>query len=370
MDGVDGEGAPMGIGDFARASGLSAKALRLYDESGLLAPAEVDPVTGYRRYETAQLGRARLVARLRLAGMPLARIRVVADAADGRDGRDGRDGAAAAAELTSYWRQVEADTASARALVADLLAELADRPTAKEHHMSTTTTRIPHPEAAVGLGQGARETQEDAVRTGGGLYAVADGVGAVRGVARVALDVLAGPAPGDDATTALAGLDAGLARAAAAVAEHHPDDDAAATTLTAFVLLPGRLVSAHVGDSRLYLVRDGSLTRLTRDHTVVQTLVDEGRLTAEEARADERRVVLNRAVAAGAPYAPDLAVHVTAPGDRLVLTTDGVHGRLEPAALTGLLVADRPAAEVAAAVTAAVEAAGADDNHAVVVVDL
>jgi PPM family protein phosphatase len=196
---------------------------------------------------------------------------------------------------------------------------------------------------------------------------VADGVGAVQGVSRVALDALAEPAPGGDP---LALLDEGLAQAAAAVAEHYPDLPEAASTLTAVVLLPGRAVSAHVGDSRLYLVRDGSLTRLTRDHTLVQTLVDEGRLTADEARSDDRRVLLNRAVAAGSPYAPDLAVHATQPGDRLVLTTDGVHGRVEPAALATLLVADGGPDDVAAAVEAAVLAGEADDNYAVLVVDI
>ena len=65
------------IGEFARASRLSAKALRLYDELGLLRPARVDPDSGYRFYEPAQLERARLVAWLRRLGMPLARIRGV-----------------------------------------------------------------------------------------------------------------------------------------------------------------------------------------------------------------------------------------------------------------------------------------------------
>lgn len=63
----------MTIGDFARAAGLTAKALRLYDDLGLLRPARVDAGSGYRRYVPAQLERARLVARLRLLGMPLAR---------------------------------------------------------------------------------------------------------------------------------------------------------------------------------------------------------------------------------------------------------------------------------------------------------
>ncbi|WP_323793315.1 MerR family transcriptional regulator [Nocardioides sp.] len=345
--------AHLSIGDFARATGLSAKALRLYDEMGLLVPAEVDAFTGYRRYAPAQLDRARLVARLRLAGMPLARIRLVADLPPD----------SAAAELTSYWRQVEADTGSAGRLVAELVRELRRQ----ERDMTVNNEFTTHPEAAVRLGIGGRDTQEDAVRVGAGLYAVADGVGAVRGVASVALEALTEPVPGDDA---LAVLDAGVSRAARAIADHFPDQAEAATTLTVVVLDGERLVSAHVGDSRLYLVRGGSLTRLTRDHTLVQTLVEEGRLTAEEARNDERRVVLNRAVAATAGYAPDLAVHATEPGDRLVLTTDGVHGRVDPAALAGLLLTEASADDVAGAVVDVVEAAGADDNYAVLVVDL
>lgn len=67
------------IGAYARASRLSPKALRLYDDLGLLTPARVDPVTGYRWYDPAQLERARLVAWLRRLGMPLARISEVCD---------------------------------------------------------------------------------------------------------------------------------------------------------------------------------------------------------------------------------------------------------------------------------------------------
>ncbi len=65
----------LSIGEFARTSGLTPKALRLYDELGLLTPTRVDPFNGYRWYAPEQLDRARLVARLRLIGMPLARIR-------------------------------------------------------------------------------------------------------------------------------------------------------------------------------------------------------------------------------------------------------------------------------------------------------
>ena len=66
-------------GEFARRTRLSAKALRLYAEQGLLVPDRVDEVTGYRWYGAAQVGRARLIALLRRAGMPLARVREVVD---------------------------------------------------------------------------------------------------------------------------------------------------------------------------------------------------------------------------------------------------------------------------------------------------
>lgn len=96
------------IGEFARACRLSAKALRLYDELGLLRPAVVDPDNGYRRYAPDQLERARLVAWLRRIGMPLADIRGVVELT----------GAEAAEAVERYWRRVEADTEAGRRLAA------------------------------------------------------------------------------------------------------------------------------------------------------------------------------------------------------------------------------------------------------------
>lgn len=87
------------IGAFARACRLSPKALRLYDELGLLRPAKTDPLTGYRWYVPEQLDRARLVAWLRRVGMRLARIATVCDSPPGD----------ASAEVAAYWRQAEND---------------------------------------------------------------------------------------------------------------------------------------------------------------------------------------------------------------------------------------------------------------------
>ncbi|MFI8321657.1 MerR family transcriptional regulator [Streptomyces sp. NPDC085529] len=96
------------IGELAATTRLSPKALRLYGDRGLLPPARIDPRTGVRRYGPAQVERARRIALLRAAGLPLARIAAVLDA-DGED--SGR-------LLTAYWREQEAAHAARRSAVA------------------------------------------------------------------------------------------------------------------------------------------------------------------------------------------------------------------------------------------------------------
>src|SRR6201747_2149305 len=110
----------MTSGAFARASGLSRKALRLYDELGLLHPAQVDPVTSYRFYGPGQLEQARLVAWLRRLGMPLAQIRAVSTLPP----------AQAATELAAYWARVEAETSGRRELAVFLIGYLSGKETA------------------------------------------------------------------------------------------------------------------------------------------------------------------------------------------------------------------------------------------------
>lgn len=351
------------IGEFARATGLTAKALRLYDELGLLAPADVDERTGYRRYAPEQADRARLVARLRSAGVPLRRIATIVEL-------DDRE--AAAAELLSYWRQVEADTASARQVVATLVSQMRGHDT-----MEATTTPTPSVSSARRAGRGGRSLDLDRVYprehriaaqvTGQRLFAVADGYGS-DGAADAALDALEALDDVEVHADPLGALDDAVTRAAEAVAGRGPE--AGGTTLTALLLAGDRALVAHVGDSRAYVVRDGGLERLTRDHTVVQSLIDEGRLTEDEARTDDDRALLNRALAPGSPAAPDLSVRTVLPGDRFVLTTDGVHSVLEPRHLAEVLVAPGTPDEVARAVEDAVVAAGAPDNYGVVVVDV
>ena len=102
------------IGEFSRLSRLSPKALRLYDELGLLVPDHVDPATGYRWYADAQLDRARVVALLRRIGVPLAQIRDML----------ALDPASAAERIRDYWAGTEMEHAARRELVGYLVDRL------------------------------------------------------------------------------------------------------------------------------------------------------------------------------------------------------------------------------------------------------
>ncbi|MEU6522730.1 MerR family transcriptional regulator [Streptomyces sp. NPDC046924] len=127
-------GELLGIGAFAARARLSAKALRLYDRLGLLAPARVDEVTGYRYYRTGQVERARTVALLRQLDMPLARIAEVLDA---------DDGAAAADRLAAYWADVEARVAGQRTLAAFLRGRLSGRSSEMYGKFAVETVDVP-----------------------------------------------------------------------------------------------------------------------------------------------------------------------------------------------------------------------------------
>ncbi|WP_069466276.1 MerR family transcriptional regulator, partial [Actinacidiphila rubida] len=263
-------GELMTIGAFAKASRLSPKALRLYDELGLLAPAQVDPDSGYRRYAPGQLEQARLVAWLRRLGMPLARIRDVC-ALHARDGR------AAAAELRAYWAQIEAETAARR----DLAAFLADHLARKD---PATMTSTPQPltirYAALSDTGLVRASNQDAAYAGERLLAVADGFGAdgasaAAGAVEALRQLEEGAVPAGDLLNVLEDAVDRARTAVRGVAGTVPEE-ASGTTLTAMLWTGSQLALVHIGDSRAYLLRDGELFQITHDHTLVQSLVDEG----------------------------------------------------------------------------------------------
>lgn len=351
----------MSIGEFAKVSGLTPKALRLYDELGLLPPAQVDPRSGYRSYDRTQLDRAQLVGWLRGLGMPLARIRVVCDLPP----------LAAAAEVNSYWRQVEVDTAARRELVAFLVDQLSGRdagpaaePARWDLRSASRTDR--------GL---VRESNQDVAFAGRHLFAVADGFGAQgldRTAGAVAIDALA-PL---DADVPAARLLAVLGSATAAVRAAVRDFTAAApahastgTTLTAMLWSGACFALAHVGDSRAYLLRGGELSQITHDHTFVQSLVDDGRLTPEEAATHPKRASLLRALHTDDTIEPDLHLREAHPGDRYLLCSDGLHAVVAEPRLRHVLETAGTPRDAVDRLADLVHDAGAPDNAAYVVVD-
>jgi serine/threonine protein phosphatase PrpC len=359
---VDGErrtdAGLLTIGAFARASRLSPKALRLYDELGLLTPARVDPVSGYRHYAPAQLARARLVAWLRRLGMPLARIREVCELAP----------AAAAGAVAAYWERVEADTAARR----DLAAFLVDQLSRTREHMDMTEphTALTMRCAALTDRGLVRTAHQDAAYAGPRLLAVADGYGAGGGpAATAAIEQLKAVEETDlTSTDLLTALEEAAHRANRAAAP--PGDTATGSTLTALLRAGSQLALVHVGDSRAYVLRDSGLFRITHDHSLVQSLVDEGRLTPEEAPGHPQRALLLRSLDGGPAFAPDLQLLQARPGERYLLCTDGLSAVAPPEAVQGVLTTAADPAQAVRDLVALAHAAGAPDNVACVVADM
>jgi len=174
-----------------------------------------------------------------------------------------------------------------------------------------------------------RANNEDSVYAGARLLALADGMGghAAGEVASqlviAALAHLDDDEPGGDL---LSKLDDAVHQGNAAIAAHvdaEPELEGMGTTLTAILFAGNRLGLVHIGDSRGYLLRDGELAQITKDDTFVQTLVDEGRITAEEAHSHPQRSLIMRALT-GHEVEPTLIMREARTGDRYLLCSDGL----------------------------------------------
>jgi serine/threonine protein phosphatase PrpC len=174
-----------------------------------------------------------------------------------------------------------------------------------------------------------RANNEDSVYAGARLLALADGMGghAAGEVASqlviAALAHLDDDEPGGDL---LSKLDSAISEGNSAIAAHveaDPELEGMGTTLTAILFAGNRLGLAHIGDSRGYMLRDGELAQITKDDTFVQTLVDEGRITAEEAHSHPQRSLIMRALT-GHEVEPTLIMREARAGDRYLLCSDGL----------------------------------------------
>ena len=106
----------------------------------------------------------------------------------------------------------------------------------------------------------------------------------------------------------------------------NPAVEGMGTTLTALLWSDGHAAVCHIGDSRGYLLRDGELYQITHDHTLVQSLVDEGRISADDVSTHPQRSLLLRALDGRSVAEPDLSVHESQAGDRYLLCSDGLSG--------------------------------------------
>ena len=351
------------IGAFARTSRLSIKALRLYDDIGLLPPVCIDPATGYRYYDPAQLERARLVVWLRRLDMPLARIRLVCDLCE-------TDRVAAVAEIREFWVRVEADAVARRELVDFLVEQLSLSP-GKAVTMSRTVEPLEIRYAALSDAGAVRSSNQDAAYAGPRLFAVADGFGeqgdAASSSAIGALREMDSVESGD----LLNVLRDAAARAQSAVAGIGGEQTG--STLTAMLWTGSQLGLVHIGDSRAYLLRDSRFFQITHDHTLVQSMVDEGRITSQEAESHPQRSLLVQALGGGGgdvAAEPQLHVADVQAGDRYLLCTDGLSANVEGAEIRRVL---QGTADPAGAVSALIELsnrAGGVDNVACVVADV
>jgi PPM family protein phosphatase len=177
-----------------------------------------------------------------------------------------------------------------------------------------------------------REGNEDSAYAGPRLLAVADGMGGhAAGEVASSLTIasmakLDSEPPGGDM---LAELSSAVAAANARLQEMivaNPAVEGMGTTLTALFWSDGHAAVCHIGDSRGYLLREGELYQITHDHTLVQSLVDEGRISADDVSTHPQRSLLLRALDGRSIAEPDLSVHDGQAGDRYLLCSDGLSG--------------------------------------------
>jgi serine/threonine protein phosphatase PrpC len=223
-----------------------------------------------------------------------------------------------------------------------------------------------------------RQNNQDSGYAGPHLLVVADGMGGHAGgdvASSLAIGELApldGESHGSD--DALAHLERAVRAAHGellARVQEEPQLAGMGTTITALMRAGNRLALAHIGDSRAYLLRDGVLTQITKDHTFVQTLVDEGRLTPEEAEHHPQRSVLMRVLSdiVDDPE-PDFSMRESRVGDRYLLCSDGLSGVVSFETLQETLASGDAPGGTCERLVALARRAGAPDNVTCIVADV
>ena len=351
----------MPIGEFSERSRLSPKRLRTYAAAGLLLPAAVDSTSGYRYYSPGQLRDARLIDTLRRVGMPLADIRALLD-------DPSRE------QLDAWARRLESDAAQ-RQNALDVARRLLDVPSHPrvDHERSGKAPMTSLKTAGRTETGHVRANNEDALLTSDHLMVVADGMGGHPGgdlASAVAVALVQAAFTGRSVDE----LEAAVRAANRAIwdrATANSELEGMGTTICAAGLIgDGRIAVVNVGDSRAYLFHDGSLTQLTRDHSVTADLVRRGELSEEAARHHPHRGVLTRALGVGPDVDLESASHPAAPGERFLLCTDGLVNLVPDDEIATVMAAGGEVAAIADALVELALARGGHDNVSVVVADI
>jgi serine/threonine protein phosphatase PrpC len=217
-----------------------------------------------------------------------------------------------------------------------------------------------------------RATNEDSHLERAPIFVVADGMGGAQAgevASRIAISHFAEGLPGDEAE----GSERRLARAVHeangeihALSEADPRRAGMGTTLTAAYVGRGQVSFAHVGDSRAYRLRDGQLERITEDHSLVEELLRQGRLTEEEAEEHPQRSIITRALGPEPEVEVDTFTVAADDGDIYLICSDGLTSMVADGVLADILREAPDITTAAGALVAAALEAGGRDNVTVV----
>ena len=223
-----------------------------------------------------------------------------------------------------------------------------------------------------------RSSNQDSGYSGYQLFFVADGMGGHAGgdiasaitSQRVALT----DSKYDTVEEAIESLKAGVIEANSMLTGtvvEHPELQGMGTTFSGLLVHGSQIITAHIGDSRIYRMRSGQVEQITKDHTFVQKLVDLGRITEEEALVHPRRSVLMRVLGdvQGDPEL-DIALYDALPGDRWMVCSDGLSGAVPDDVMANILASSVPTEEAAELLVGEALEHGAPDNVTVVITDI
>jgi protein phosphatase len=219
-----------------------------------------------------------------------------------------------------------------------------------------------------------RKKNDDSGYAGSHLLVVADGMGGapagdVASAVTISTIKRLDSAPPEDLLGALAGTILVANERLAEVIEEDPTVEGMGTTLTAVLFDGVQIGVAHLGDSRGYLMRGGELLRITRDHSWVQSLIDEGRISEQEASVHSHRSLLLKVLDGRHDSEPDLSTYDVQAGDRILICSDGLSGFVPHEQMERVLAGRTPQA-AAAELTALALESGSTDNITVIVADV